>query len=205
MKKHPLTYHLFHDNILSASLDRYSVVMLLRSSETPLAARISAILSLDERLQQWWRRVDSGLKLSPDGLASVPRGEMIRVLHINTLYHQSLSALHASIVPLFSCSPGDGWLTMRRVSAQVAFEHADKMSALITALLEMTPSTSIVPMFMGYAAYCGCAIQIPFMWSSNPTVKARAVSNVNANSKLLQLMTVDWTFASVLVWLLRIS
>ncbi|KAI3316836.1 hypothetical protein HD806DRAFT_541813 [Xylariaceae sp. AK1471] len=175
-----------------------SVSSLLNGCETSLHVRVPAILALDERIQKWWKTVPSDLKLTPESVKSVPRGILTRVLHINSLYHQCLCALHASLVPLFSCNPGDGWYTVRQLSAQTAFEHACETSALVAAILETTSRTSAVPMFMGFAAYCACAIQIPFWWCSNTAVRERVQANIRANSKLLQLMTVDWKFASLM-------
>ncbi|KAI0448227.1 hypothetical protein F4803DRAFT_14184 [Xylaria telfairii] len=184
--------------LIRATTIWYSVVSLLKSPEKGLQARVSAILALDERLQRWWQTLPSSFKLTPDNINSISRATFTRIIHINTLYHQSLCALHASLVPVFCCNPGDGWSTTRQLSAQIAFEHAEAMSFLIAAILKETPRTSGIPMFMGYAAYCGCSIQIPFMWSSNPAFRERIRENVRANSKLLQLMTVDWKFASIL-------
>ncbi|KAI0195222.1 hypothetical protein EV127DRAFT_332779 [Xylaria flabelliformis] len=172
----------------------YSVVSLLKSPEKDLQVRVPAILALDQRLREWWQILPSELKLTPSNVNSIPPTTLTRILHINTFYHQSLCSLHASLC----YSPGDGWSTTRQLSAQIAFEHAEEMSSLITAIIETTPRTSSIPMFTGYSAYCGCAIQIPFIWSTNPTFRERVRANVRANSKLLQLMTVDWKFASIL-------
>ncbi|KAI0814108.1 hypothetical protein GGR55DRAFT_634031 [Xylaria sp. FL0064] len=185
--------------LIKAGTIWHSVVSLLKSPETSLQTRVPAILAFDERLQKWWRTVQPGLKLTPQNVKSIPPAIFTRVLHLNALYHQSFCALHASLVPLFCCSPGDdGWSVARQLSAQIAFEHAGTMSSLIAAVLETTSRTSAVPMFLGYTAYCGCAIQMPFMWCSNPTIRERIHVNVSANTKLLQLMSVDWKFASIL-------
>ncbi|KAI0454672.1 hypothetical protein F5B21DRAFT_504148 [Xylaria acuta] len=184
--------------LIKATTIWYSVVSLLKDPEKGLQTRVPAILALDERLQKWWQTLPSKLKLTPDNVNSIPRATFTRIIHINALYHQSLCALHASLVPVFCCSPGGGWSATRQLSAQIAFEHAVEMSSLIAAILEATPRTSGIPMFMGYAAYCGCAIQIPFMWSSKAAFKERIRANIRANSKLLQLMTADWKFASTL-------
>ncbi|KAI1346479.1 hypothetical protein F5Y01DRAFT_297708 [Xylaria sp. FL0043] len=186
--------------LIKAATIWHSVVALMKSPDASLQTRVPAILALDERLQKWWRTVQPGLKLTPQNVKSISPAIFTRVLHLNALYHQSLCALHASLVPLFCCSPGeDGWSVARQLSAQIAFEHAGTMSSLIAAVLETTSRTSAVPMFLGYAAYCGCAIQMPFMWCSNPTIRERIHVNVSANTKLLQLMSVDWKFASILV------
>jgi len=178
---------------------RASVTVLLECSEPSLNVRVPAILALEEKIQQWWQAVPTNLKLTPENVGSVPRYMTHRVLHLNALYHQSLCSIHASVVPLFSGIPGDGWAAVRQISAQVAFEHANQMSALIAAFLASTRKTSLAPMFMGYAAYCGCAIQIPFMWCANPDVRERVHANMRANFKLLHMMSSDWKFASLLV------
>ncbi|KAI0390890.1 hypothetical protein F5Y17DRAFT_442748 [Xylariaceae sp. FL0594] len=189
-----------------------SVACLLKFSDPSLHSRVPAILSLEERLQNWWQEsVPSELKLNPhsgNAVSCIPRSVLHRVLHLNSLYHQTLCSLHASIVPLFSGVPGGGWASVRQMSAQRAFEHAGQMSALIAAVLNADDETrgegrarrrtSLVPMFMGYAAYCGCAVQIPFMWCANPEVRVRVHANVRANTKLLQVMGGDWKFASML-------
>ncbi|KAI1421451.1 hypothetical protein F5Y12DRAFT_705530 [Xylaria sp. FL1777] len=184
--------------LIKASTIWYSVSSLLKSPETSLQKRIPAILALDERLQKWWQTVQPDLKLTPQTVKLLSTANFTRVLHLNSLYHQSLCALHASLVPLFCCSPGDGWCAARQLSAQIAFEHAGEMSSLIMAILDTTSRTSGVPMFTGYTAYCCCSILMPFMWCSNPAIRERVHGNITANSKLLQLMTVDWKFASIL-------
>ncbi|KAI1259592.1 hypothetical protein F5Y18DRAFT_408672 [Xylariaceae sp. FL1019] len=178
-----------------------SVVSLLKSpDDTSTHLRISAIMALDERVSKWWRALPATLKLTPSTIHIMPREIIPRILHINMLYHQSICALHASLVPLFCGSQGEeGWHTTRQLSAQVAFEHACEVSALVIATLEVFPRTSALPMFMGYAAYCGCAIQVPFLSCTKPAIKERVVRNVRANSKLLQLMAEDWKFASLLL------
>ena len=118
---------------------------------------------------------------------------------MNIVYHQSLCALHASIVPLFSWGAGDGWLSARQLSAQVAFEHACAASELIHAVLSTFDRLAAMPSFIAYAAYSGCAIQIPFMWSSNTAVKDRARANVRANVKMLHILGAYWKFAALLV------
>ncbi|KAI0148667.1 hypothetical protein GGR57DRAFT_475151 [Xylariaceae sp. FL1272] len=178
-----------------------SVVSLLKSpDDTSPHLRIPAIMALDERLAKWWRALPATLKLTPATIQIMPREIIPRILHINMLYHQSICALHASLVPLFCGSQGEeGWYTIRQLSAQVAFEHACEVSAHVIATLEIFPRTSALPMFMGYAAYCGCVIQMAFMSCSNQDIKERVQRNVRANSRLLQLMSEDWKFASLLL------
>ncbi|KAI1815135.1 hypothetical protein GGS20DRAFT_361908 [Poronia punctata] len=180
-----------------------SVTTLLKSSDPSPHVRIPAILALEDQIEKWWESPSSvppPLKLTPSNLSTVPKNLILRLLHLNTLYHQLLCSLHASLVPLFCGSPSVGaGDTALQISAQVAFDHATQLSSLISAFLsQQQGTTSLVPLFMGYAAYCGCAVQIPFMWCANPTVRERAIANVRTNTKLLQLMSVDWKFTSIL-------
>lgn len=123
-----------------------------------------------------------------------------RVLLLNAVYYQSLGALHASIVPLFSWGSGDdSWSTARQCSAQIAYDQACSFSELIKAVLSTYIRTSAIPTFVAYAAYSGCAVQIPFMWCSNTVVRERINANVRANIKMIQNVAAYWKFAALLV------
>lgn len=159
---------------------------------------MTGIYALDDDLSTWWRGLRSNWKLSPSTIPSIPANRLTNILLINLIYHQSLCALHASVVPLFSWSTGDNsWSSARQASAQVAFEHACSASELIHATL--STGISVLHTFIAYAAYSGCAIQIPFMWCLNPTVKERAIANVRANTKMIHTMAPYWKFAALLV------
>jgi hypothetical protein len=55
-----------------------------------------------------------------------------------------------------------------------------------------------MPSFIAYAAYCGCAIQIPFLWCSNQEVRRHAIANVGANIKMIETMATYWKIAALL-------
>jgi hypothetical protein len=77
------------------------------------------------------------------------------LLLIHIVYHQSVCAVHASIVPLFVWeASGDDWTNARQNSAQAAFDHAKATTALLEAYMEVSPDASHLPAFIGYAAYC---------------------------------------------------
>lgn len=85
------------------------------------------------------------------------------------------------------------------MSAQVAFEHAGTVSKLIQVVLSSYERLSAMPSFIAYAAYCGCAIQIPFMWCLNESVRDTVRRNVQANVKMIHTMADSWKFAGILV------
>jgi hypothetical protein len=70
---------------------------------------------------------------------------------------------------------------------------------LIKAVLSTYIRTSAIPTFVAYAAYSGCAVQIPFMWCSNAAVRERINANVRANIKMIQNVAAYWKFAALLV------
>lgn len=65
--------------------------------------------------------------------------------------------------------------------------------------MEVCPNLCAMPCFIAYSAYCSSAIQIPFMWSSNPTVRERAHANIRANIEWIDAMAEYWTLVSLLV------
>ena len=181
-------------------LCRASVFSLVKSPESSISERITGIYALDDDLSRWWSKLRPNLKLGSSNIATVPKDRLTNILLLNLVYHQSLCALHASIIPLFSWSiADDSWSSARQSSAQVAFEHACTASALLDAASSFHTSLSPTHTFIAYAAYSGCAIQIPFMWCLNAAVKKRATANVRTNIKIIHAMAPYWKFAALLV------
>lgn len=176
------------------------MVSLIKSPECSISGRITAIHALDEKVSNWWSTLRSDFKLTSSSITAVPQDTLPKILLINIVYHQALCALHASIVPLFCWGVGDeSWSSARQLSAQVAYEHSCAASALVDAVLSKFTRLSAIPGFVAYAAYCACAILIPFMWCSNPIVKDQAHENVKANVKMIHMMANYWKFAALLV------
>ncbi|KIW93881.1 uncharacterized protein Z519_05196 [Cladophialophora bantiana CBS 173.52] len=179
----------------------YSVHSLIKCRETDISERITSLHAFDEKLSSWWQEVSPDFKLTPSKVTEMATDarSFPKILLLNAVYHQSLGALHASIIPLFSWSPGDSsWLTSRHCSAQLAFEHACSFSELVKTVVSTYARPGAIPTFVAYAAYSGCAIQMPFMWCSNPTVQGRIRANVKANIQLIQSVAVYWKFAALL-------
>jgi F0F1-type ATP synthase assembly protein I len=176
-------------------------VKLIRNPESNLtAATVTSIYALDEKVSLWWRRLPTSLKLNVDSFANVPAPELPLRLLMNLVYHQTLCVLHASIVPLFCWTAGDdGWLSTRKLSAQIAYEHACTVSTLIEAALSSNAKLSAMPTFVAYAAYGGCAILIPFTWCSNLAIRDQAQASVRTNIRMVHAMAEYWKFAALLV------
>lgn len=140
---------------------------------------MAAIHTLHDKVSLWWRNLPTILKVEPQSLVAVPGTTFRLVLLTNLVYHQTLCVLHASIVPLFCWTAGDdAWSSTIQSSAQIAYEHASTVSALIRAALASGAKISTMSTFVAYAAYGGCAILIPFMWCSNLGIRYHAEANV---------------------------
>lgn len=181
-------------------LYRASVFALVKSPESSVAERITGIHALDYDLSRWWSEMQPDFKLDSRDEATVPKDRLGIILLLNLVYHQSLCALHASIIPLFSWSTADdGWFSARQSSAQIAFEHACMASTKINHVLSLHPDLIPTHSFIAYAAYSGCAIQMPFMWCLNATVQHRAITSIRANVKMIRQTAPYWKFAAILV------
>lgn len=93
----------------------------------------------------------------------------------------------------------NAWISARQTSAQVAYEHAIAASEMIEAVLSSSHKLSSIPSFVGYAAYCSCAIQTPFTFSSSESIRERARNNVKSNVKMIQALAKYWKFTALLV------
>lgn len=176
---------------------------LLKSAESDIAVKIAAIYALDTRISKWRSGLPITLELTPSAVPNIAFNRLPRLLLIHAVYHQCLCALHSSIVPLFSWTAGDNsWVSARQVSAQIAFEHASQASALFEAVLKHYPMLNTIPSFVGYAAYCACAIHIPFLWCAKSAVRKMALSNVRTNIRMINMLSRYWKFTSLLVGLL---
>lgn len=179
---------------------RSTVFALVKLPESSVGDRFANIYALDDALTSWWSALHPDYRLTPATLPNIPVHQLPEILLVNVVYHQSICALHASVVPLFSWTPSDeSWASARQVSAQKTYVHAGAVSDLIAATLATHPKFVMTHTFLAYAAYSGCAIQIPFTWSSNPMIKKRATTNVSKNMKMVQSMTPHWKFAALIV------
>jgi hypothetical protein len=169
-------------------------------SEGDLDSRLQEIFRVENNISSWWNKVPVAFKLDASTISIIPQKDLPKIILTNLTYHQSLCALHSSIVPLFCWSKGDKtYSSARQLSAQVAFDHAIAISSLISAVLDAGYPLISMPIFVAYAAYSSCAIQIPFLWCSEISVRERAQFNIDANVKMIQGMSSYWKLASLLV------
>ena len=181
---------------------RHEVSFLIRTPQASISSKMSAIYALDAKISEWWSRLPDQFQLTPSNISTVPTYLLPKILLMQTVYRQCLTALHASIIPLFSWSTEDDtWPAARRLSAIVAWDHAREASALFQAVLKHYPEPSAIPSFVAYAAYCGCAIQVPFIWCCEQSVRESAYANVKTNAAMIHVLSKFWKFAALLVCL----
>lgn len=148
----------------------------------------------------WRSGLPKSLEIEADTVEQVSPRLLPKLVLIHTAYHQCVMALHASIVPVYSWSlAAESRASALQLSAQIAYEHACTASRLFEAVLRTVDNMSTMPSFIGYAAYCGCAILIPFLWCTEDTVRSRAHANVKTNARLLHSMSHYWKFSSLSV------
>ncbi|KAF4339116.1 hypothetical protein FBEOM_6934 [Fusarium beomiforme] len=189
---------------LIRSLTLWASVVSVVRSEGDLNSRLQEIFRVENNISAWWQSVPNIFKLDSSNISTMPRKDLPKMILTNLVYHQSLCALHSSIVPLFCWSNGDKtYSSARQLSAQVAFEHAGAISNLVAAVLATGAPLSSMPIFVAYAAYSSCAIQIPFLWCSNPPIRERAQANIDSNVKIIQGMSGYWKLASLLQLYIR--
>ncbi|KAF4501649.1 hypothetical protein FAGAP_2158 [Fusarium agapanthi] len=112
-----------------------SVVSVVRS-DGHLNPRPQEIFRVENNISSWWNNAPAAFKLDTSTISNIPRKDLPKMILTNLVYHQSLCALHSSIVPLFCWSKGDKtYSSARQLSGQIAFDHAIGISSLISAIL----------------------------------------------------------------------
>lgn len=177
-----------------------AIVFVVKQPSVPLSTRLIEIQTLDARIHQTWLQVAPQFHLDASTVANTPLSDLPNLLLLNIIYHQCWCSLHASIVPLFSWSASAETLAYaHQLSAQTAFEHANAISLILEAAMNVQWDAARMPSFIGFASYCACAIQIPFLWCAKQDIRQRAVRSIVANLKTLQILGSYWAFLKILV------
>ena len=162
--------------------------------------QIDVVQRISCKIEDWWTAVPVSLRTSADLLPSTPQHTLPLILLLRVIYHQSVSVLHSSLVPLFSCrTTKENLKYARQISAQLSYEHASSISMLLKAVLSHSVDTDRLPSFIGYAAYSASAVLIPFFWCLDQHVQDQVRSNVLANLRIIQQMGKQWRFIALLV------
>ncbi|KAI1113205.1 hypothetical protein F5Y14DRAFT_227411 [Nemania sp. NC0429] len=177
-------------------LGRSEVQTLVKQTNAPWSTHFTSLQDLDGRIKQWWARLHCSLRIS---LCEAPPEMRPNLLLLHVLSHACLVALHSSIVPLFSWRPSEkASLYARQLSAQTALHHANAISSLLGAARDAQCEPDTMPSFIGYAAYCACAAQIPFLWCSKLQIKQMAHANLLINFGVIRGIGKYWKFIELL-------
>lgn len=158
--------------------------------------RLRSLQTLDTKLRVWLKDLPEVFALSRACIGSWKETYQISGLHI--IYHQLMCALHSSIVPLFSLNPLKGECGFfQTTSAQTAFFHAQQVSSIFiqTGSLIRCPTVG----FLGYAAYCSSAVQMPFLWCQKSHIRRSVYFNIEANLEVLRAVGKHWKLVQPLV------
>lgn len=192
--------HSIYGELVRAMALWSAIVFVVKQPNAPLSTRLIEIQTLDARIHEAWLQVDPQFHLDAATVATTPLSDLPNLLLLNIIYHQCWCSLHASIVPLFSWSASVETLAYaHQLSAQTAFEHANAISLILEAAMNLEWDAGRIPSFVGFASYCACAIQIPFLWCAEQGIRQRAVRNIVANLKTLQILGSYWAFLKILV------
>lgn len=175
---------------------RPSVCRLAHNDKLPMDQKLMSLQKLDSRLKEWQKGLPSVFSLHLMDQRTKAQESQAIMLHM--MYHQIMCTLHSSIVPLFSFSPQEeNYRFFKSTSAQTALFHARQISAVFAQgnLWNRTIATG----FLGYAAYCSTAIQMPFLWCEKEQVRANAHSNIVANLDALHAIGRHWKLIATLV------
>jgi hypothetical protein len=180
-----------------ADWGRSEVHQLVKQTNITWAHRLASIQSIDGRIRDWRARLHPSLTIN---LADAPSDTLPNLLLLHIVHHLSLCVLHSSVVPLFSWSTNDGAPQYaQQLSAQVAFDNANAIASHFEAAQNAGCSPSRMAGLAGYAAYCACAVQIPFLWSTMLDMKQRMRKNLSTNLGVLRGIGEHWKFIELLV------
>ncbi|KAH8880880.1 hypothetical protein GQ53DRAFT_889362 [Thozetella sp. PMI_491] len=177
-----------------------SVYLFIRDSDLGGSQKLLRIQTLDDQLRAWRRDLHETFELTPGILNAASRSVISQITLLHIGYHQSMCVLHSSIVPLFSLNPtGHDNAYAQKISAQTALEHARHVSAVFRDYLSPSGCTKQASGFVGYAAYCSCAIQLPFLGCTKPEVSLAARANIKLNYEIMGIIGHQWKIIKVLV------
>ncbi|KIW62936.1 hypothetical protein PV04_09823 [Phialophora macrospora] len=176
-----------------------SIYKFIREADRDPGARLSALNVLDAQLREWRAHLPPCFSLE-ESASPPPNDDRLRlaILILHVIYHQCMCVLHASIVPLFSLGPARRFLPYvhgQRLSAQVAYQRACKISRIVQNTLSCHPDDAFRwSGFVGYALYCSCAVQLPFLWNVDSGIAENARNNIKANLETMAKIGRNWRY-----------
>ncbi|KND93906.1 putative transcriptional regulatory protein, partial [Tolypocladium ophioglossoides CBS 100239] len=176
-----------------------SACRLVQDDKAEVDQTLLAIQKLDSKLRSWRTRLPDDFDL--DCAYTETPTKLIQILSLHIIYHQVMCVLHSSIVPLFSLNPVAAGVCgyFQTASAQTALFHARQISSIFVRsnCWSLSQSSGSVG-FVGCAAYCSCAIQLPFLWCRKSSVRESAHANIKANLEAIRAISKHWKLVAAL-------
>lgn len=156
------------------------------------------VQSLDTKLHEWFQHLPSRFALTATNIKNLPPEATSQIVLLHMHFHLCLCVLHSSVVPLLTFgAASDVEPHFQSASAQICLDHANQITNTFEVALPWC--TSHAYGFVGYAAYCATAIQLPFLRCSNQEISLRALTNIRINSQVLHGVGKRWKFVAGLV------
>ncbi|PHH87071.1 hypothetical protein CDD83_9345 [Cordyceps sp. RAO-2017] len=180
-----------------------SICGLVQDDSQDIGQKILAFHRLDGELRAWKANLHPALDLDHGQMDMDPSDDAASWLRLTTLhigFHQAMCVAHSCVVPLFSLAsfaPAESWGYLQTTSAQIAVSHARQISNIFIQS-SGRPSIPAWGGFIGYAAYCSCAIQLPLLWCRSSSVRASACANIEANLETMRLIGKRWKLVNAL-------
>ncbi|KAJ6155776.1 hypothetical protein N7470_006342 [Penicillium chermesinum] len=155
-----------------------------------------SLQKLDAELKEWKEGLPTAFSFTP--LTTGSTRPEANALQLHLVYNQAMCTLHSSIIPLFSFYPQEkNYGFFKSVSAQTALYHARQISEMF--IQAKMWSRNHATGFMGYAAYCSMAVQMPFLWCEKDHIQQNAHSNIIVNLDRMHAIGRHWKLVAILV------
>ncbi|KAK4501127.1 hypothetical protein PRZ48_006933 [Zasmidium cellare] len=160
------------------------------------------IHQLEEDTTQWWNMARLSCTISDPWIDDSM--DYVHKLLIRLVYHQSMLAINAWRVPLFSGSKHRSSFSTDaalQISAQEALHHAEEISGLAAHIMHFGSSDRILmalPSFPSYAAFCSCTIQLHFVHCKVPNLSEKFATNISKSLQVLRGMAKYWKSAKLM-------
>lgn len=163
---------------------------------------MAQLFALDQQLTGWYLDLPASMTYTRDNLHEFSKlKEHPWFVAMHTIYHQSKTVLHSTIVPHFSGIPLHQSVPHAavRTSARTALEGAKLISEIAADLNDINVDAARLPPFTGYCMYVSASILIAFIFSRDEGLATTARSGLVSVLKILEAMKLCWKHLDKLV------
>ncbi|KAK2613824.1 hypothetical protein N8I77_000704 [Diaporthe amygdali] len=156
---------------------------------------MAQLFALDQQLTEWYLDLPASMTYTRDNLHEFSKlKEHPWFVAMHTIYHQSKTVLHSTIVPHFSGIPLQQSVPRAavRTSARTALEGAKLISEIAADLNDINVDAARLPPFTGYCMYVSASILIAFIFSRDEELATTARCGLVSVLKILEAMKLCW-------------